>query len=94
MQPYAAHYLFFLLFEDNSDDHLLIKKALNNASDFDCLSYLASQGIEKSTVYYDVNRCLKIRDKMSNPDEIGPLFDQLLDRFKRVSRKRTPASII
>jgi hypothetical protein len=36
-QPYAGHYLFFLLFEDNSDDHLLIKKALENASDFDHL---------------------------------------------------------
>jgi len=69
------------LFEDNSDDHLLIKKALENASDFDHLQYLASQGIAKSTEYYDANRCLKIRDKMSSPDEVGPLFDRVLERF-------------
>ena len=24
LQPYASYYLFFLLFEDNSDEHLLI----------------------------------------------------------------------
>ena len=24
LQPYAGYYLFFLLFEDNSDEHLLI----------------------------------------------------------------------
>lgn len=40
--PYAGHYLFFLLLEDNSDDHLLIAKSLENTSDFDFLSYLAS----------------------------------------------------
>jgi hypothetical protein len=55
-QPYSGHYLFFLLFEDNSDDHLLMSKALNNTTDYDFVAYLASQDIAKSTEYYDVNR--------------------------------------
>ena len=55
-QPYSGHYLFFLLFEDNSDDHLLMSKGLNNTTDYDFVAYLASQDIAKSTEYYDVNR--------------------------------------
>lgn len=31
---------------------------------------------------------------MSAPDTVGPLFERVLERFKRVSRKRPPAVII
>jgi hypothetical protein len=86
--------LFFLLFVDNSDDDTLIKRALDNASDFDHLQYLASQGIAKSTEYFDVNRCLKIRDKMSAPEGVGPLFERVLERFKRVTKKRGSKEVV
>ena len=31
---------------------------------------------------------------MGAPDDVGPIFDTVVDRFKRVSRKRRPIKVI
>ena len=31
---------------------------------------------------------------MGSPDEVGPIFDKVVERFKRVSRKRRPLQVI
>lgn len=31
---------------------------------------------------------------MGSPDEVGPIFDKVVERFKRVSRKRRPLHVI
>jgi hypothetical protein len=31
---------------------------------------------------------------MGAPDDVGPIFDMVVDRFKRVSRKRRPIQVI
>jgi hypothetical protein len=31
---------------------------------------------------------------MGSPDEVGPIFDKVVERFKRVSRKRRPLNVI
>ena len=31
---------------------------------------------------------------MGSPDEVGPIFDKVVERFKRVSRKRMPLQVI
>jgi|LauGreDrversion4_2_1035121.scaffolds.fasta_scaffold132824_2 hypothetical protein len=41
-QPYAGSYLFFLIFEDFSDNTALMTKAYSNTTDYDFVQYLAS----------------------------------------------------
>jgi hypothetical protein len=31
---------------------------------------------------------------MGSPDEVGPIFDKVVERFKRVSRKKRPLHVI
>lgn len=31
---------------------------------------------------------------MGSPDEVGPIFDKVVERLKRVSRKRRPLQVI
>ena len=31
---------------------------------------------------------------MGKPDEVGPIFDKVVERFKRISRKRRPLQVI
>ena len=94
-QPYAGFYLFFLLFEDNSDDHELMIKAFDNCTDFDFRAYLISQGIDDPSSHFDANRVLKLRDKMSAPAEVGPILEKVITRFKHICRKNTiPSEMI
>ena len=58
-------FLFFLLFEDHSDNHTLIGKALENATNFDFLVFLMVEGIDANS-YFDVNRILKLKDKLTS----------------------------
>ena len=80
--------MFFLIFEDNSsEEQTVIKKCVENANDFDYVAYLARQGIERASEYYDANRMMKIRDKMSAPTEVGHIVEKVVERLKRVSRR-------
>jgi len=72
-----------LIFEDFSDNAALISKAYSNSTDFDFVQYLASQGIDQPDDYYDANRLLKIRDRMTSPDT--GLLDKVIARFRAVT---------
>ena len=64
LQPYCGAFLFFLLFEDNSDEIGLMQQCLDNLTSFDLRVYLSTHNIEDPTSYYDANRIMKIHDKM------------------------------
>ena len=64
-QPYAGVFLFFLIFEDFSEESALIQKVFNNITDFDCITYLMIEKIQDPLEYYDANRILKLRDKLT-----------------------------
>jgi hypothetical protein len=63
---------------------------LKNATEFDFICYLVIQGIESAAEYYDPNRVLKIRDRLNNIEEVGPLLEQVLKRLRKVSRENVP----
>ena len=72
-----------------------MKKCVDNCTSYDYRVYLATQGIEEPSEYYDANRILKIRDKLPQPALVDPILNAVLEKFNYVCRKNTiPAEMI
>lgn len=76
-------FLFFLLFEDRSEDHKLIQKTMENVTDFDYMLYLMVEGIEANE-YFDANRILKLKDKLTS--EVGKILDKVILKLKEIEQ--------
>jgi hypothetical protein len=69
-----------LIFEDRSEDHKLIKKTLDNTTEFDFLAYLLVEEIDNPQEYFDANKMLKLKDKLS--PEVGKILEIVVKKFK------------
>jgi hypothetical protein len=56
--------LFYLLFEENSENYDLVKLSMENATDFDYLVYIMIQKLDPIS-YFDATRIHKLKDKLS-----------------------------
>ena len=81
-----------MLFEDRSDDLSLLTKTIKNTTDFDFLSYLIVENIADPASYFDANKVLKLRDKLS-PD-CGKVLEMTVKRFKSVTKTFSPQEFI
>lgn len=84
-------FLFFLLFEDRSEDHKLIEKTMENVTDFDYLLYLMVEDIDAAE-YYDANRILKLKDKLT--PEVGKLLDRVVTKLKDIGQQISPKEFL
>jgi hypothetical protein len=69
-----------LIFEDRSENHKLIKKTFDNTTEFDFLAYLLVEEIDDPHEYFDANRMIKLKDKLS--PEVGKILDTVVKKFK------------
>jgi len=69
----------------------LIKKTLENTTEFDLLTYLAVEDIDPNE-YFDANRMLKLKDKLS--PEVGKLLDSVVRKLKTLTKNHDPHEFI
>ena len=66
-QPYAGFYLFYLMFEEFSDEYEVAEKALANSSPFDFIVHISlmddSQTEDGLESYFDINRRMRLAEK-------------------------------
>lgn len=67
MQPYAGFYLFYLMFEEFSDDYEVAEQAFANTTQFDFLVHISLMpdnqlefGLDS---YFDINRRMRLDEK-------------------------------
>lgn len=53
-----------------------------------------TQGIDDAEEYFDPNRILKIMDRLGAPDEVGPIFKEVLRKLNKASRDTVPSEMI
>jgi hypothetical protein len=92
MQPYAGMFLFFLLFEDQSEDHELESKVFQNLTDFDFIVYLTIEKIDDPDSYFDANRMLKLKDKLT--PQAGQILTKVIKRFKDLAQTLNPSETL
>ena len=89
-QPYAGVYLFYLMFEEFSDDYEIAEQAFANATKFDFLvhiSLMEDSVLEKGLGnYFDINRRMKLAEKFDE-DRSNQLFDEVLNVLVQVSEE-------
>ena len=82
MQPYAGVYLFYLMFEEFSDEYEIAEQALANTTQFDFMvhiSLMEDSQLEMGLAnYFDINRRMKLAEKF-NEERSTQLFDQVVD---------------
>jgi len=85
--PYAGMFIFYLLFEEYTDDADLAKAALKNVrTPFDYLAhmYLMDEDVDP-VLYYDVNRVIKMKDKFESY-ESTLVLDQVIENLLEVAQ--------
>eukprot|EP00347_Sterkiella_histriomuscorum_P010472 403376151 len=92
LQPYCGFFLFFLLFEDKSENEALAQSALAQANDFDYISFLISEKIEDPEEYYDINRTYKLKDKLT--PEVGQILTRVISNLKKLAVELNPKEFI
>ena len=95
--PYSGTFLFYLLFEDRLASEpsldLLAHAILPAVSDFDYVVHLSVEKIEDPCSYYDVNRVMKLRDRMAAGG--GDLLQQVVDKLKQIGTEDVvPSQVI
>ena len=90
MQPYASNLLFYLIFEDFTDNVQAASRAFKNCTDFDYIVFISlmsenqrSNGLRN---YFDVNRMMKLRDKFDEQDAIT-ILENVIDRLILISEQ-------
>ena len=75
-------YLFYLLFEEFSDEYEIAEQALANTTQFDFMvhiSLMEDSQLEMGLAnYFDINRRMKLAEKF-NEERSTQLFDQVVD---------------
>jgi hypothetical protein len=80
-QPYAGCTLFFLLFDEYTDNHEALSEAYENAEpiDFICQISLLQDAHEKNLVdYFDINRRMKMAEKFDS-EECVLILEAVID---------------
>jgi hypothetical protein len=54
----------------------LLGRVLQNINDFDYIAYLNLEGIDDPSLYYDVNRVIKLKDKLTQ--QVGQVLTKVI----------------
>jgi hypothetical protein len=81
------------LFEEYSEEISLMRKCYDNATEFDFISYLGSLKIDDAEEHFDVNRVMKLKDRMQAV-ESGPLVELVVARLKKAGKDTVPSEMI
>jgi hypothetical protein len=88
LQPYAGNLLFYLIFEDFTDNVHLANRASKNATTCDYMVFISlmSTGQRHFSLrsYFDINRMMKLRDKYEEPAVIT-LLEHVVDKLILIS---------
>ena len=81
-QPYAGYYLFYLVFEEFSDEYKVAEMALANATQIDFIVHISlmedellEEGLKN---YFDMNRRMRLADKF-NEERSTQVLDQVIN---------------
>ena len=87
-QPYAGVYLFYLMFEEFSDEYEIAEQAFANTTQFDFLVHISLMDEEQLEAgldnYFDINRRMRLAEKFDE-ERSTQLFDQVLNILVQIS---------
>lgn len=88
MQPYASNLLFYLIFEDFTENVQVATRAFKNTTSFDYMAFITlHQTSHQKTslrMYFDINRMMKLRDKFEEPGVIS-ILENVVDKLILIS---------